>query len=365
MRVPSLRRSIPLLVLGLMVTWPTALVEAQTAPKVVPASLRVRAFGDAVTAGFGLSGSGSEFPISDAPLCRPEWIGDGSATTAGTRCSSNGTNGPGSPADEVTFAADFGTAHPASWAAQVARDLGAVDFANYAVSGSSLVGWLNLPRDARAPAEGAQHELLERIERDDPDLVLATLGGESLLQQASGPVRNCAQWSDEVTQTPGFLACVDALLGRELVTQRLMAIAFDVLAHTRNAKLVFATYLPASPRFSTLLPWQQRVLASAVNEQIVAAVRSVGESGLSWAQRIDVVQSEPVLDRCTASAIPAPALFARAWFVAVGPCASGAAPTITDPSHFTSVSLGTVPGAGYQVSLSRPATALIRAHGWA
>jgi hypothetical protein len=111
--------------------------QAQTpsTERVVPASLRIRAFGDGVTAGFGADSSGALLPITDAVACRPQWIGDGSATTAGTRCSSNGANGPGSPSDEVSFSADFGLRNQVSWAAQVASRLNAVDFANYAVTG--------------------------------------------------------------------------------------------------------------------------------------------------------------------------------------------------------------------------------------
>ena len=133
---------------------------ATTTARVVPASLRIRAFGDAVTAGFGVDRSGAALPIADATQCRPKWIGDGTATTAGTRCSSNGANGPGSPVDEISFSADFGMANKMSWAAQVASRLGAVDFANYAVTGSSLASWLNLPPDDDASSVGAQHDLL-------------------------------------------------------------------------------------------------------------------------------------------------------------------------------------------------------------
>ena len=107
-------------------------VQAQTSSstlaRVIPQSLRIRAFGDGVIAGFGVASSGALVPITNATDCRPVWIGDGSATSAGTRCSSNGRNGPGSPPDEVSFSADFGRANGASWAAQVSQTLGAVDF---------------------------------------------------------------------------------------------------------------------------------------------------------------------------------------------------------------------------------------------
>ena len=339
--------------------------ESPSTPRVVPASLRVRAFGDGVTAGFGFDSSGTELPITAAMDCRPRWIGDGSATTSGTRCSSNGSNGPGTPADEVSFTADFGAANAVSWAAQVAKNLGVVDYANYAVSGSTLASWLNLPKDDSAPAEGVQHDLLERIERDDPDIVLATLGGEAILQQPSGAVRTCARWSDEVTQIQEFASCVKALLDRQLVTQRLMAISFDVLAHTQNAKLLFATYLPASPRFSVLLPWQQNLLVAAVNAQIIDAVRGVAESGAAWAQRIDVVRPEPTPELCPSTPVAGPRFLGPTWFMATQRCSTELNASLTSESRDTPVSLGTIPGARLQGALSRPATALIRAREWA
>jgi len=344
------------------------LSQAQTATtgRVVPASLRIRAFGDAVTAGFGFDASGSTVPIGKAIDCRPKWIGDGSATTAGTRCSSNGSNGPGSPADEVSFSADFGLANNASWAAQVASQLNAIDFANYAVAGSSLVSWMNLPHDDKAPAEGAQHDLLERIERDDPDIVLATLGGDLLLQQPASAVRTCATLSDLATQATQFTSCVNSLLDGQMTKQRLMAISFDVLAHTQNAKLLFATYLPAEPQFSVLLPWQQSALAEAISAQISAAVQGVAESGAAWAQRIDVVQAQSQADRCPLVAIAGPSLLGRTWFTPRGrTCAASGFPYVTSEGLFTPISFGTVPGLGMLTTISGSATNLIRAHAWA
>ena len=342
----------------------TATTESTTA-RVVPASLRIRAFGDGVTAGFGADASGTVLPVTDAMGCRPKWIGDGSATTAGTRCSSNGSNGPGSSADDISFSADFGLANKVSWAAQVASGLNAIDYANYAVTGSSLVSWLNLPRDENAPAEGAQHDLLERIERDDPDIVLASIGGDLILQQPAGAVRSCAVWSDRATQAAQFTDCVNVLLDRQLTKQRIMAIAFDVLAHTQNAKLLLTTYLAAEPQFSALVPWQQSTLADAVNAQIRGAVQGVAESGAAWAKRIDVLNVAFLVDRCLPAVVSGPVFFGRNWFVSGSACAGSGSPYGADGSFFMPVSFGTVPAFGMQVDITAPAIALIRSNGWA
>ena len=366
MRHWSILRSAAAVAIGMALIISTStVVHAQTAtPRIVPASLRIRAFGDGVTAGFGFDSSGTVLPLSDTMLCRPQWISDGSVTTAGTRCSSNGSNGPGSPADEIAFSADFGLAKKASWAAQVASRLNAVDFANYAVTGSTLASWLNLPHDDNAPAEGAQHDLLERIERDDPDIVLATIGGELLQQQPAGAVRTCAKWNGEELDGTQFLPCVNALLDRLLTKQRIMAIAFDVLAHTQNSKLLFATYLPAEPQFSALVPWQQVVLAQAINAQIVSAVAAVAESGAAWAQRIDVVQTAVQEDRCPPIVLRGPSFLGRNWFSLVGRCGTTLGTFVATEGSFTPVSLGTVPDQLGQMLLSQSAESVLRAHGW-
>ena len=329
---------------------------ATTTARVIPQSLRIRAFGDGVIAGFGVDSSGALVSITNATDCRPVWIGDGSATSAGTRCSSNGRNGPGSPPDEVSFSADFGRTNGASWAAQVSQTLGAVDFANYAVTGSSLASWLNLPHDDAAPAEGAQHNLLERIEQDDPDIVLASLGGEALLQQPTGAIRTCSRWSDESVQRSQFVECVDRLLAAQLVKQRLMAISFDLLAHTINAKLLYSHYSPAAPRLSALLPWQQVVLADAINAQIDAAVVGVRESGASWAERIDVVASSSFASGCVWQTVAGPSLLGRNWWTS-GRCMS-------DGKTSTPISMGTIPGPAAQSGIATAAVSVIRNRNW-
>jgi hypothetical protein len=334
----------------------SAQTSSSTLARVIPQSLRVRAFGDGVIAGFGVASSGALVPITNATDCRPLWIGDGSATSAGTRCSSNGRNGPGSPPDDVSFSADFGRTNGASWAAQVSQTLGAVDFANYAVTGSSLASWLNLPHDDAAPAEGAQHNLLERIEQDDHDIVLASLGGEALLEQPAGAVRSCARWSDQPAQRPQFVECVNRLLAAQLVKQRLMAISFDLLAHTINAKLLYSHYSPASPRLSALLPWQQVVLADAINAQIDAAVVGVRESGASWAERIDVVESSSFAFGCLWKTVAGPSLFGPNWWTS-GPC-------MGDGKLSTPISLGTIPGPAAQSAIAAAAVSVIRNRNW-
>ena len=156
---------------------------------------------------------------------------------------------------------------------------------------------------------------------------------------------------------------MNALLDRQLVKQRVMAIAFDVLASTQNAKLLFATYLPAEPQFSALVPWQQAVLADAINNQIRQAVQGVAESGAAWAKRIDVVEVSFQDDRCPSVASPGPSFLGRTWFTPVPRCGVGVPPTSSQLA-FTPVSFGTVPTASLQQFMATAAIAVIQRQAW-
>jgi hypothetical protein len=156
---------------------------------------------------------------------------------------------------------------------------------------------------------------------------------------------------------------VNALLDRQLVKQRVMAIAFDVLASTQNAKLLFATYLPAEPQFSVLLPWQQSVLAEAINSQIRQAVQGVVESGAAWAKRIDVVEWSFQADRCPPVVRSGPAFLGRTWFTPVQRCGVGVPPAPSELA-FTPVSFGTVPSASLQQLMASAAIAVIQRQAW-
>jgi hypothetical protein len=156
---------------------------------------------------------------------------------------------------------------------------------------------------------------------------------------------------------------VNALLDRQLVKQRVMAIAFDVLASTQNAKMLFATYLPAEPQFSVLVPWQQTVLAEAINIQIRQAVQGVAESGAAWAKRIDVVEVSFQADRCPPVVRSGPAFLGRTWFTPVPRCGVGAPPTPSELA-FTPVSFGTVPSASLQQLMASAAIEVIQRQAW-
>jgi hypothetical protein len=267
-------------------TVPGAGAQATTTTSVASAPLRVRAFGDSITAGYGFLGDGTEWDIFSLLRCRPP-VGE-----LNDRCSSNSSLGPSSPAGPPVFTPDFGLANNVSWAAQVTNALGTKDYANYSVTGSEPRQWMNLAPEPDQPDNGEYHDLLERLESDDPDLVLATLGANPLLATfLTGPGMACSEFADEATQRQYFVDCIDGVIDDNLVSQRLIAVYLDILAHTAKAKVLVTKYYLAMPAMSVFDEWQSQVMVDAVNAQIDTAVASVKESGAAFAERIAV--SEP------------------------------------------------------------------------
>jgi lysophospholipase L1-like esterase len=247
--------------------------------------LRIRAFGDSITAGYGFFSDGTEWGVTQLLSCRPP------AGEYNDRCSSNSTLGPDAPAGQPVFSADFGLGNGVAWPAQVAKALGTVDYANYAVTGSEPADWMNLAPEPDAPDNGYLHDLLVRLENDDPDLVLMTLGANPLLSDfLTGPGMACSLFDDEATQRQLFLDCIDGIISDQLVSQRLIATYIDVLAHTGNAKILVSRYYLALPAITLFDEWQGQLMVDQVNAQVDKAVASVQESGANFAERIAISQ---------------------------------------------------------------------------
>ena len=132
--------------------------------------------------------------------------------------------------------------------------------------------------------DGAVHDRLVQLAYDDPDLVVASLGGDILVIPDADTMTCATTWRSE-SQRAEFDACVAPVLDRRLVGQRVMAIVFDVLAHTNEARLVLVGHARVDPS-SPLAPWQQLELAALLDARIASAAASVGESGATWADRI-------------------------------------------------------------------------------
>ena len=134
-------------------------------PRAGPDQPVVRAMGDSVTAGFGYYSDGSLMPFLSLYECKP--VGE----VLDDACSSNSTatkNG----LKEVPYAPDYGLANNVSWAAQWANEYGVTNYKNFAVSGSEPTNW--------APG-GNLYPTTQKIEAEDPDYILMTIGANPIL----------------------------------------------------------------------------------------------------------------------------------------------------------------------------------------
>lgn len=142
----------------------------------------VRAIGDSVTAGFGYYDDGTEMSFESLFSCKP------SGKAYDDACSSNSTN-TDNKQKGVAYAPDYGLANNVSWVAQWANEHGVTNFQNLAVTGSEPANW---------SAGGQFYATTRRVESEDPDYVLMTMGANPLLSDMLFGVDNmgCAIWSD-------------------------------------------------------------------------------------------------------------------------------------------------------------------------
>ena len=175
----------------------------------------VRAIGDSVTAGFGYYSDGAAMAIGRLLECRP---GEKSFDDA---CSSNSLN-RSSGEGEVEYAADYGLSNDISWAAQWANAHGVTNYENLAISGSKPADW--------AP-EGQFHTTTARVEAEDPDYILMTIGANPLLSNMLFGIDNmgCAVEADIVG---GYRECIEKAFREVHLQANLRALYSDLVLHT-------------------------------------------------------------------------------------------------------------------------------------
>jgi hypothetical protein len=227
-----------------------------------PSGLVVRALGDSVTAGFGYYSSGRQMPFENLLDCRP------AAAKFNDACSSNSLNEE-SKEGPVEYASDYGLSNRVSWAAQWAGEYGVTNYKNFAISGSEPKNW--------AP-EGEFHFLTKKIESEDPDYVLLTLGANPLLSNVLFGLRNmeCAVESE----LPEFEACVRAEFAKVGLRQDLRAVYADLLANTRATIFVMQYHLS--------IPWSALAYGSTeialmgklLNLEIASVAAELGSNRL-------------------------------------------------------------------------------------
>jgi lysophospholipase L1-like esterase len=238
-------------------------------PQVIVGTIQsavVRALGDSVTAGFGYYGDGGSMTIGHLLECRPGAKGFNDA------CSSNSLNTT-SAKGALEYAPDYGLANDVSWAAQWANYHGIGNYKNYAVSGSEPSDW--------APG-GELHATTERIEAEDPDYVLMTMGANPLLSEMLFGSDNmgCALYADVFG---GYRECVEKAFAEVHLQAGLTNLYTDLVHHT-GATIYLMQYHLSVP--STALAYSATQIAEMgklLNREIAAVAAAVNP------QRLQVV----------------------------------------------------------------------------
>ncbi len=223
----------------------------------------VRAMGDSVTAGFGFYGNGSAMGVLELYECKPfgEILDDA--------CSSNSTatkNG----LKEVPYAPDYGLSNDVSWAAQWANEYGVTNYKNYAISGSEPTNW--------APG-GSLYPTTQKIEAEDPDFILMTIGANPILADTLFGLGSnaCALESDLFG---GYSECVQEAFESVHLRPELKRLYTDLVEKT-NATIYLMQYHLSIP--SSALAYgvtQIAEMAKLMNETIAAVAQEVNPNRL-------------------------------------------------------------------------------------
>ncbi len=233
--------------------WTTPAPGATSAPGPV-----VRAMGDSVTAGFGFYSDGKPMSFSALDECKP--VGD----ELDDACSSNSTATADGLA-KVPYAPDYGLANNISWAAQWANEYGVTNYKNFAVSGSEPSNWL---------PTGDLGETTERIEAEDPDYILMTIGANPILSNTLFGLGSmaCALESDIVG---GYRECVEEAF-EEVHLRRELRKLYTNLVEKTHATIYLMQYHLAIP--SSALAYSATQIAQMgmlMNETIASVAQEV------------------------------------------------------------------------------------------
>jgi lysophospholipase L1-like esterase len=218
----------------------------------------VRALGDSVTAGFGYFSNGKQMTIGQLFGCRP------AEKEFNDACSSNSLNTSGSKG-KVEYAPDYGLSNDVSWAAQWSNEHGITNYANFAISGSEPSNW--------APG-GEFHSTTERIESEDPDYILMTMGANPLLSNMLFGIDNmgCAIESDI---TGGYRECIEGAFAEVHLQENLKKLYADLVEHT-SATIYLMQYHLSIP--SVALAYSATQIAEMgklLNREIAAVAAQV------------------------------------------------------------------------------------------
>jgi lysophospholipase L1-like esterase len=223
----------------------------------------VRAMGDSVTAGFGFYGNGSAMGVLELYECKPfgEVLDDA--------CSSNSTataNGQ----KEVPYAPDYGLSNNVSWAAQWANEYGATNYKNYAISGSEPTNW--------APG-GNLYPTTQKIEAEDPDYILMTIGANPILADTLFGLGSnaCALESDIIG---GYSECVEEAFESVHLRTELKRLYADLVEKTSATIYLMEYHLSIPSSALAYSVTQIAEMAKLMNETIATVAQEVNPNRL-------------------------------------------------------------------------------------
>ena len=223
----------------------------------------VRALGDSVTAGFGYFSDGTAMTLEQLLGCRPPAKGYDDACSSNSLVTSN-------KAAKVEYAPDYGLANNISWAAQWANEHGVTDFANYAISGSEPANW--------APG-GEFHETTKRIESEDPDYILMTMGANPLLSDMLFGVDNmgCAVYADVFG---GYRECIEEAFAEVKLQASLKALYTDLVKNTQATIFLMQYHLAVPSVALAYSATQIAEMGKLLNREIAAVAAEVSPQRL-------------------------------------------------------------------------------------
>jgi lysophospholipase L1-like esterase len=223
----------------------------------------VRAMGDSVTAGFGYYGDGTPMSFLSLYECKPF------GTVLDDACSSNST-ATANGLSKVPYVSDYGRSNNISWAAQWANAYGITDYKNYAISGSEPTNW--------APG-GNLYPTTEKIEKEDPDYILMTIGANPILANTLfglGPAE-CAIESDIVG---GYKECVEEAFQSVHLEAELKSLYTDLVKNTDATIYLMQYHLSVPSSALAFSVTQIAEMATLMNETIAKVAAEVSPTRL-------------------------------------------------------------------------------------
>lgn len=225
----------------------------------------VRAIGDSVTAGFGYYSNGTSMTIGHLFECRPP------EKEFNDACSSNSLTRDNEA--KLEYAPDYGLSNNVSWAAQWANENAVTNYENLAVSGSEPANW--------APG-GYLHATTAKVESEDPEYILMTVGANPLLSEMLFGIDHmgCAIYAQVFGD---YRECIEEAFAEVKLHESLKRLYTDLVEHT-SATIYLMQYHLSVPSIALAYSATQIAeMGKLLNREIAAVAAEVNP------QRLQVV----------------------------------------------------------------------------